>query len=387
MKPKLISNKNFIVFGEDFSRHPHALEHILKPLFDENKFLWVETIGLRTPKFTYYDLKRSFEKIISMIFKQSTKGINKYHKNLIILRPFMIPYNQIKIIRAFNKWSVLRKVNSVIMKNHLEGIISITSVPNSCDYIGSFNETLKIYYCVDEFSLWPGLNKVFVQSLENKLIKNVEMIIATSDQLSKMKKLPNKVTPVISHGVDTNHFNIGPQTFPNSRLRLCYFGLFDERNDQDLIYNIMKKCKEADLHIYGNIVCDISKLKELENIKFHGNIDYHALPHAIKQIDIFILPYVRTELTNNINPLKLKEYLATGRPVIATGLPEIIKLKNLLFIANEPKDFLSHINKLISAEYNYPSKKVQNYINKNETWKIKTQQLSQIVETELLNKI
>lgn len=374
-----IKDENFIIFGEDFGRHPHSLEHLLRPLFDNNRFLWVETIGLRSPKFSVYDFKRSLEKLGAWVGISKRKGIHYLPANVILIKPFMIPFNQFSLVRSFNRWNVLRKVNSEIIKRKILHPISISSVPNACDFIGEFHELFKIYYCVDEFSLWPGLNLSLVRKLEDKLIEKVDLIIATSDSLSQSKRILGKTTPIITHGVEFNHFNIqAPATF-NSPLKLCYFGLFDERSDQGLLLHLMKQITNCELHIFGDVVCDVKKLKALSNVKFHGKIAYQKLPSTIKTMDIFLLPYRRNKLTDNINPLKLKEYLSTGKPVISTDLPEVKKLKDYLFVAHNTQDFIDTIKNLRSKNISFDSQKTLRYIEDNETWNAKAKLLSEIL--------
>ena len=386
---KLLEQQNFIIFGTDFARHPHALEHIVRPLFEKNRFIWVDTVGLRSPTLSIYDLKRIFEKISKWIIKPKAKlaSLNKIiPKNVILISPFMIPYNQLMMIRKFNQWSVSRSVNQAIKMANMSDPILITCLPNTCDVLGAFNERLKIYFCVDELSLWPGLNKELIIKLEKKLIENVDLIITTSDHLAKTKTLPNQLTPIITHGVDFNHFNIGPLKTPNQKLNLCYFGLFDERNDQLILKELALKLSNAEIHIIGNVVCDKSFLSSMPNIIFHGQTTYDQLPEKISAMDMFILPYVRNTLTDNINPLKLKEYLSTGRPVIATALPEIVKLKDYLYVAANALEFKTVIENLQAQVIHHDSNRIIEYIKAHETWSAKAELLSELICNNINSK-
>lgn len=377
-----IKNDLFIIFGEDFGRHPHALEHLLRPLFLNNEFLWVETIGLRSPKINFYDLKRIAEKIKKWIYR-GKKEERTIPENIKVLNPFMIPYSQYQLIRAFNKFMVRKAVNRAIKNFAKRRPITITSVPNACDYVGLFNERLKIYYCVDEFSLWPGLDYELVAKLENKLIKQSDVIIAVSNTLAETKTIANKKTRVLTHGVEFNHFNIGEKKIKNDSFKICYFGLFDERSNQDIIASIANEIKDSEIHIFGNVVCSVEHLKKMKNIFFHGPIQYAKLPSAVQDMDLFILPYYKNELTNFINPLKLKEYLSTGRPVVSIDLPEVIKLKDYLYIARNSDEFIKTISSIKNNKQIFNSDRVINYIRENETWKAKAEKLCEIIKLEL----
>lgn len=369
-----IVEETFLIFGEDYARHPHALEHILRPLFEKNHFIWVETIGLRSPKFSLYDLKRIKEKLLKMIFKKSSQTQQRVlPQNFVIITPFMIPFNQFKLIRSFNQWSVKRCVGKVL-KSDVQPIL-ITSVPNACDYVGHFHESQKIYFCVDEFSLWPGLDYHLVQKMEQKLLTKVDKILATSDALAKTKTIAGQKTQVITHGVDFDFFHIPEKTQKNSVTKLCYFGLFDERFDQSLIIDLLSLCSQVEIHIIGNTVCSHTELSAHKNVIFHGKVDYSKLPSKVADMDMFILPYVRSELTENINPLKLKEYLATGRPVVATRLPEVVKLGEYLYLADDALEFKKIIDSYQSSALAHDAKKITDYVLNNETWRAKCQLL------------
>lgn len=379
---KLIKDDIFIVFGEDFGRHPHALEHLLRPLFHNNQFIWVETIGLRSPKLNFYDLKRILEKIKKWFFPVEIVE-RSIPENIKMVNPFMIPYSQFQIIRAFNKYMVKRAVNKTMKNFGMNRPITITSVPNACDYVGIFNERLKIYYCVDEFSLWPGLDNKLVANLENKLIKQSDVVIAVSNTLAKAKTIADKKTDILTHGVEFNHFNIGEKKSTDNSFKICYFGLFDERSNQDIILSIADTLKDSEIHIIGNVVCSVERLQKRENIFFHGAISYAGLPDAVKEMDLFILPYHKNELTHFINPLKLKEYLSTGRPVVSIDLPEVVKLKDHLFIARNSEEFIETIRSIKEKKITFHSEKILKYIQENETWKAKAEKLCQIIKSEL----
>lgn len=379
---QLLKNQNIIVFGEDFGRHAHSLEHLLRPLFPYNQWLWVETIGIRSPNFSLYDLRRIFEKLTKWAKPQVTHDGVQVPEGITIVRPFMIPLNQYGLVRSLNRWSVKRAVEKALKGRGMVAPLSIYSVPNAADYIGDFAEALKVYVCVDEFSLWPGLDYQMVKGMEDLLLDKSDMVFATSQSLQKTKSNGKSETILLTHGVEFQHFNIGPGAKPSAPLQICYFGLFDERSDQKILKEMASSLPEDQFHIYGNVVCSIEELTGFQNIHFHGPVPYKKLPEVISNMDVFVLPYVRSKLTENINPLKLKEYLSTGRPVIATALPEVTVFKDHLYLGNNAQEFIAHIQ-TIKAGHQLDVQRTLEYLEANETWEAKALKFSLEVQKRL----
>jgi glycosyltransferase involved in cell wall biosynthesis len=377
---ELIQDELFIVFGEDYGRHPHALEHLLRPLFPYNHFLWVETIGLRSPKLTIYDLKRILEKLLKWAKRNSPKA--EIPSTVEIIRPFMIPYNQFRLVRAFNRFSVKRAVRKALDRQ-TKAPITITSVPNAADYIGEFNEKLRVYFCVDEFSLWPGLNYNLVKTLEDDLMRKVDLIFATAGELARKKSIQGKETQVLTHGVDFSHFSKVKNRAPEGNIRLCYMGLFDERSDQAMIIEILQSIPDLEFHLVGKVVVDIARLKAHPRVIIHGSCAYSELPEKLEQMDLLILPYIRSVLTDSINPLKLKEYLATGRPVLSTRLPEVVKFNEFVWLGDHAQDFIEHIALWRDGIKKHDAQKTKSYLEANETWHSKSAQVSQWLRSQL----
>lgn len=378
MNMNLISQKNIIVFGEDFARHPHSLEHLLRPLFLKNQFIWVETIGLRSPRLNWYDLKKVSLKIFRWL--SSSKNISKITKkpdSIHIVSPFMIPYNQFSIVRRFNQFSVLRAVRKKMNELNFSADYTITSVPNSCDYVGHFSEKKVIYMSVDEFSLWPGLDFQLVSEMEKMLLLKSDLVFATSTQLAMSKSNQKLETILLTHGVDFFHFKLPQKKNTSEIIKICYFGLFDERSDQSIIQYIAEHVHNSEIYIIGTVACDVSRLTIYKNIIFTGSVEYNDLPKKISDMDIFILPYVKNELTKNINPLKLKEYLSTGRPVVSTSIAEVVNLKDYIFIADSGVEFKNLIDKIKKNELDFVPEKAQAYIIETQTWTAKALEFSQ----------
>ncbi len=382
----MLKNEVLLIFGEDYGRHPHCLEHVINELLPYNTVLWIETIGMRSPRFTFYDFKRILQIIAKWIFSPRGRSSERYKDNLKILAPVMLPFTDWKIVRRINQIFATRKIKHEIKKRGLANPILITSLPSACDFAKKIEEKLTVYYCVDEFSLWPGIPFERVKSMENELIKKSDLIFATSSCLAESKKTIGKKTHLLTHGVNVNHFNLSSLPKKNrQRNKICYFGLIDERCDQELIAFIAQSLPDCLITIIGEVVArDTSFLRQHTNVIFEKRVGYDLLPTRIQDQDYFILPYCINELTNNINPSKIKEYLATGKPVISTALPEVIKLSDFLYIAENKEHFVKLLVHLMTGKLSYSSEPTLMYLKNNESWTAKASYFSDTIQNAIL---
>jgi len=309
-------------------------------------------------------------------FSNQSAGSSTLHPHLTIISPFMLPFIQISIVRKFNKWNVTRKVKQAIQRLGFHSPVLITSVPQACDFVKSFEDGPSIYYCVDEFSLWPGLNQSLVKQMEKLLLSKVDLVLATSQSLVDSKKSTKGETKLLTHGVDAEHFNIGPKIDSEKKV-VCYFGLFDQRTNLLILEHIALKFPHVELRIIGECLVDVSFFQQFENVTFVSKVKYEDLPGKIGDVDVFLLPYKVDEFTKFINPLKLKEYLATGRPVLATSLPEVLNLKEYLYIAETENDFCRILSMLLDGEIKYDSQKTLDFIRREETWMAKAETVAE----------
>jgi glycosyltransferase involved in cell wall biosynthesis len=273
--------------------------------------------------------------------------------NLVVCQPPMLPFISNDFTRRLNNYSVISKVRKNISAMGMSAPILVTTVPTVCDYFGSLGEQYKVYYCVDRFSLWPGINSQIIKRYEEQLIAESDMILAASRSLYKDMKNFNKNVHLFEHGVDLFHFSRPSPKIHNCLSdikppRVGYIGLFDERSDLRLIESIARKLPDISFVITGSVETDISGLKKYHNVHFTGKIDYQELPELINGLSALILPYRHDELGNSIAPLKLKEYLATGKPVIGTPINAVIDYRKHVLIGKSPEEWEAHLSDVIN---------------------------------------
>jgi hypothetical protein len=341
---------------------------------------------MRLPKLTLYDLKRSIEKFRTWFGYSTSKfGIPN---NLTVISPVTLPFSNIKQVRFFNRWSVTQAVKKEMKRLEFYEPIFLTTLPTAVDFIGKFNEVTDIYYCVDEFSKWPGTLKDLVEQMERELIEKVDLIITTSGELQVTKKKDSTPTCLLTHGVDINHFRksqkleLAPAIKNLKKPVIGYFGLLDERTDASLIDYLARNKPEWTFVFIGPKKVDTKYLENNKNIFFFPPVSYFELPHYLAGIDVFIIPYKLDELAKYINPLKLKECLAVGKPVVSSPLPEVVKLKEVIRLAVTKEEFLRQIGEAILEPLDHIA--VERVLDR-EDWSFKAEQMSIFIE-EIISK-
>jgi glycosyltransferase involved in cell wall biosynthesis len=380
----MLKNFDLIVISDDWGRHSFSCQHIVERLIPFNRVLWVNTIGYRPLKFTLYDAKRSWEKIYNWIRpRQYNETESIISDNLRILDPVCLPFGAHTSIRDFNAISISRSVRKASQTWNYQRPLLISTLPTSADFIMRLDGYRTVYYCVDDFTVWPGEDGVLMRELEESLLHRVDLVVATSEKLQRTRSNGLRPTRLLTHGVNLDHFrSVGSVHSANdvknlSRPVVGYYGLIDERCDLALIAEIARSLVHINFLVIGPWKVSQRPLAGLSNVKIVGKVPYAQLPAYLAPVDLLMLPYHINELAEAINPLKLKEYLATGLPVVSTPLPEVVKLQPFVHVASNADEFSLAVLNNIGCGKRY-SAELEHFLQ-GETWEAKAEVFSDMV--------
>jgi len=224
---------------------------------------------------------------------------------------------------------------------------------------------------MDDFSAFPNVTKKRNEE-EELLLKKSDLSITSSNLLfNKARKFTSKVK-LISNAGEFDHFNKTISDFSLKEFEnpiIGYFGAVAEWFDTDLIEFLANNFSRGTFIIIGHTFgADIRKLQKFKNIKFLGELPYFELPKYLHNFDVCIIPFKITTLTKATLPVKVFEFLAAGKPVVTTKLPELDHMKNLVYIAETKDDFLKKINVALQENDEKLIKQRIEFAAKN-TWK------------------
>jgi glycosyltransferase involved in cell wall biosynthesis len=337
-----LSGRDIVCFANDWSGDPLSKKHVMRRLAHHNRVLWVNSLGNRAPRATVHDVRRIFDKL-----QRFAGGLYQVEPNIHVLSPIAVPNYRSTLMRRLNAVVVGNTVRAAMKKLGFSRPLLYTFVPASAWVADELDADRVVYHCVDEFSQFEGAGPEIAE-LERELIERSDLVIVCSEPLRERKCRLNPNTVLVRHGVEHAHFARAldeATVVPDDVARLPrpvvgFYGLVAEWIDIEAMRLVAVAFPEGSLVIVGDINnADVRPLS-LPNVHFLGRRPYDALPGYCKAFDVALLPFVDNELTRNANPLKLREYLAAGLPVVATDIPEARALaQNGVLLARTPADF------------------------------------------------
>jgi len=211
--------------------------------------------------------------------------------------------------------------------------------------------------------------------------------VVSAEKLFESKKHFNPNTFVIRHGTDWRHFRtaLGPDLpipvdiVDLPRPIIGFHGLLADWVDYELIKKVAERFKNGSVVLIGKVAVDaeqkIKVLDDVPNVHFLGRKPYAELPAYCKAFDVAINPFEINELTLAANPLKVREYLAAGLPVVSTDIPEVRVLDDCL-VGTDHDDF---IRKIEQALVNPKSRNEVSDAVAHEGWEAKVEELRAIM--------
>jgi glycosyltransferase involved in cell wall biosynthesis len=346
----MISNRDIIIFGDDWGRYPSTIQHIGKVIAKQNRIIWVGSLGLRKPKLNMYDIRRVWEKAKGILRKSSVE-LN-YQNNVYLVHPFVLPFHDNEWIYRLNMLMIRNAIQRKMRDLGFKNPILFSASPITEGVIGKLEETSSHYFCLDDFTLFDDAFDSLGR-LEQKLVSKVNSCFSISETLLETRKAHSNNNYFLPQGVNINHFiqsknNISPAVANLKHPIIGFFGILTTWVDIELILSSAMRYRNYTFLILGKTTIDISLFSKATNIIYMGEIPFAELPKYASAFDVGIIPFLVNDLTIACNPLKLLEYLALGIPVVSTNMPEVKKMEPHVIVADTSEEFISGIEKAVS---------------------------------------
>lgn len=335
-------NTEMVVFGEDWGRHPSSTQHLMQQLRAEWPLIWVNSIGLRWPRLNGYDMQRMWQKCCAML---STKpALSHTVRPSFVMDAHALPPCRNPWLSRYNGRLI---ANSIFQHYPVKQPLMWSSLPSAVDAIDALSPRATVYYCGDDFAHLSGVDHEVVQYKERQLAQRADLIICASDTLAD--KFPHHKTKVLPHGVDLPLFQTPqprPTDLPDSPLIAGFYGALDQWFDQALLREVALACPEWQFVLIGPQKVTITDLLALPNVHWLGVKPHAALAAYVQHWQVSLLPFLLTPQIHACNPLKLREYLAVGTPILSTDFPALQPYRDVLLIDNQASGWISTLQSL-----------------------------------------
>jgi glycosyltransferase involved in cell wall biosynthesis len=352
--------RDIICFANDWSGDPLSKKHVMTRLARKNRVLWVNSLGNRAPRASTRDMKRIVDKLTKFAGYLS-EGPVEVAPNIHVITPLAIPSYSSAWARRVNEVAITSTVKRAMRMLGFADPLLYTFVPASAWVARQLGETHVVYHCVDEYSQFDGAG-ADIARLERELIGKSDLVITCSSTLQESKSRMNPSCVMVRHGVEHHHFAraLDPATEIPADVRdlprplFGFYGLVAEWVDLEAMARVAEAWPNGSLVIVGehnNANPDgMARLRALPNVHFLGRKPYAELPGYCKAFDVALLPFLKNELTVNANPLKLREYLAAGLPVVSTDIPEAVAVAERgVYLANGADAFVTRVGEALAG--------------------------------------
>lgn len=302
--------------------------------------------------------------------------------------PVILPFgNMYRPVNRFNQRIISTGLGRVYRELDLKPTLCWTYLPNTVDMSLPVDLTL-VYDCADEHTAFPGLiNKETVSRMERELFARAGASLVSARELYQRKKEFAPHLVVVPNGADVAHFNsalkpelVAPEEVASlPRPVIGYIGAVSAWLDQEMLSTAARTHPEWTLVLIGPVDTDISSLAALSNVHLLGRKNYNRLPAYLKSFDVTVIPFKLNALTRGVNPVKLYEYLAAGKPVVSSDLPEVRPFGPLVAVARDSDEFVKRVEEELAG--NSPEKVTERLrVAEQNSWEARAAAAEEVIE-------
>lgn len=272
-----------------------------------------------------------------------------------------------------NTFAVGRMLNEALFRRHVKKAAVALDIeqpllwlnPHSAGHlVGKVGESAVIYDITDD---WTNLTQSpwltdLIREQDKNLCRAADAVIVCSERLRQLKEPLTNSLYLIPNGVDAAHYlkvddkgrELPPETAAWRHPVLGYTGtVHSDRVDLPLVEALARRLPDATVALVGPVHLDGAERRRLEalgNVFFTGPKPYADLPSYMRAFDVCITPHLVTPFTESLNPIKLWEYLAVGKPIISTRVTGFRDYQEFVYLADNAEGFAAALQEALEEK-------------------------------------
>jgi glycosyltransferase involved in cell wall biosynthesis len=345
--------------GQDWWYHnrAHSDFQLMLRIAGGRDVLLVNSIGMRAPlpgRSTQF-LRRIARKARSMArrLRQPVAELPRFH----VFTPVVLPFYGSPTARHWNAVLVAAQVRAALRRLRLADPIAVVTVPTAWDVLAHIPHRRLVWNRSDKYSEFGETDQETIRGLERALLTHADAVVYVSHALLDEERAHTGARArFLDHGVDLDHFRRRPPAEEPDDLRaiphprIGFFGGIDDYViDFEILERLAQRIPEAQLVLVGDATCSMQRFARYPNAHWLGFRPYAEIPRYGSGFDVAIMPWLRNEWIRACNPIKLKEYLALGLPVVSTDFPELRRYRDLVRIAADADEFVELVRRSLAA--------------------------------------
>lgn len=257
-----------------------------------------------------------------------------------------------------------RLLDGLLRERGLRDFVLWYYTPMALGYSRHLRPRAVVYDAMDELSLF-ALAPPELAERERELLRRADVVFAGGPSLFEARRDRHPNVHCFPSSIDAAHFRRARRGLDDPedqtgvpRPRLGFFGVLDERLDRDLLAALADLRPDWHVVMVGPVVkIDPASLPRRANIHYLGLKPYAELPRYIAGWEAAVMPWILNDATRFISPTKTPEYLAAGRPVVSTPVPDVVRTYGpeagpaggLVRIADTPEAWVAELEDLLAT--------------------------------------
>jgi glycosyltransferase involved in cell wall biosynthesis len=356
-----------------------------------NRVLFIENTGVRSAG--WRDAKR-----ITMRLEKWLSGEGRFRlvaENIFLYSPLALPFPYSRLAQRINRALVPSSIRRWLERNRFDDPILFTFLPTqfTLDLMDTIDPRLSIFYCMDKLSETSPEARHIVP-YERRVLERCDLVFASSDRLVDHCRAHNPNVHLFCNGVSLEKFErawLGETAVPEDIARLPrpvigYVGGLHRYVDQPLLRQLSERMPHATLALVGPQQVPANALRVLPNVHLLGPRPHARIPDYVYSFDACIIPYVVNNFTSNVSPAKLNEYLALGKPVVSTNLPEVRRFNEryggVVATAATPADFVLHLEEALQRD-TQALRRSRRAVAERNSWESRVEAMSRVIDAAM----
>lgn len=336
--------------ANDWDDIPSSKLHLMRYLGARNRVLFVDTIGIRSPGLNSRDARRIVKKARAI-----AGGIRQVTPNIHVLSPPALPFHGNAVARSLNERLVAAAVRAAMRKVGMRRPLIWSYLPHAAPIIARLPCSRIVYHCIDDYSAVTGAASGALQVAERAMCRDADLVAASSTTLTarcvdygaNALYVPHAVDPDFGAAVDPRVQMHDIDALP--RPRAGFVGRIGDWIDLELIARAARDLPSWSFPLVGPSIVDTAIFDDCPNVVLLGRKEYEAVPNYLDRFDVAMIPYRGSANRETRNPLKLYEYLAAGKPVVATEIREAERFADVVS-TTAPENFARALSRAVETD-------------------------------------